>query len=73
MEVVELLVENIVWFFDEFLMHDEYQKVRTERVTADKIYASLEKILKPYDIDLLSEYYRETNGRKPQSITLIAK
>lgn len=70
MEVVDLLLENIVWFFDEFLMDKEYQKVRTDRLTADKIYAALEKILKPYDINLLNEYYKKTNGRIPQSITL---
>ncbi|WP_213181330.1 HNH endonuclease [Enterococcus lactis] len=70
MEVVNLLIDNIEWFFDEFLMLDDYQKIRSDRLTADKIYASLEKILKPHRIDLLGEYYKKTNGRSPQSITL---
>lgn len=69
MKVVELLIENIEWFFDTFLMHPDYQKVRDGRLTADKIYASLVRILKGTDVDLLRQYQLVT-GRNPISINL---
>ena len=69
MKVVKLLVENIEWFFDDFLMHPDYQKVRDGRLTADKIYASLVRILQGTDIDLLHKYQILT-GRNPNSINL---
>ena len=68
MKVVLLLIENIEWFFDEFLMYPEYQKVRDNILTADKIYASLVRILKNTGIDLLNNYYSKT-GYYPKSIT----
>ncbi len=68
MNVVFLLIENIEWFFDEFLMYLEYQKVRDNILTADKIYASLVRILKNTGIDLLNNYYSKT-GSYPKSIT----
>jgi len=69
MYVVKLLKENIEWFFDVFLMDSEYQKVRDGRLTADKIYASLERVLEGTNVNLLSEYQLITN-KDPKSISL---
>ncbi|MFI8622796.1 HNH endonuclease [Bacillus altitudinis] len=55
-EVVDLLVKNVVWFFDEFLSDPEYQKVRDDRRTSDKIYASLVRVLN-CKVDLVDEYH----------------
>lgn len=66
-EVVKLLVENVVWFFDEFLNDDEYQKVRAGRLTADKIYASLVRVLND-QVDLILEY-RNRTGKYPSTIS----
>lgn len=65
--VVKLLVENIVWFFDDFLSNADYQKVRDGRLTADKILASLQRVI-PKDIDLIMEYKKRTN-KFPKTIT----
>lgn len=69
MVVVNELVDNVTWFFDNFLMNKDYQKVRDGIKTADKIYQSLVKIL-PNNINLLTEYYNIKN-KYPDSITVI--
>ena len=56
-DVVKLLRENIVWFFDEFLNEPDYQKVRDGKLTADKIYAALVRVTK---INLLEDYVKAT-------------
>lgn len=66
--VVKLLRDNIEWFFDVFLMDKEYQKIRDERLTADKIYASLQRVIDS-NINLIDEYYSKT-GKYPTSITI---
>jgi len=70
MEVVNLLIkpENTVWFFDVFLADKEYQKRRDGRLTADKIYAALVRVL-PKNIDLVSIYKKQTK-KYPKTITL---
>ena len=65
--VVKLLIENIVWFFDEFLNNPEYQKIRDGRLTADKIVSSLQRVI-PKKINLITEYQKITN-RFPSTIT----
>ena len=67
-QVVELLIINIVWFFDVFLMHKDYQKVRDGRLTADKIYHALCKVL-PKELNLI-ELYNKEKGHMPSSITV---
>lgn len=69
MNIVRLLEEHVEWFFDEFLMNSEYQKIRDERLTADKIYASLVRILKGTNVDLLKTYQKNTN-KIPKSISI---
>ncbi|MEI7027966.1 HNH endonuclease [Paenibacillus sp. y28] len=60
-QVIDLLIENVVWFFDDFLNEPDYQKVRDGRLTADKIYASIVRVIKANgDIDLVQEYYSRT-------------
>lgn len=67
-KVINLLINNVTWFFDVFLADNEYQKTRDGKLTADKIYASIVRILND-SIDLLEEYYK-INKKYPTTITL---
>lgn len=67
-EVLNLLIKNIVWFYDEFLMKPEYQKVRDGIRTADKINDSLKRIISG-QVDLAEKYRKET-GHYPYSVTI---
>lgn len=71
MEVLDLLVKNIVWFYDVFLMKNDYQKVRDGILTADKINDSLKRVIKG-KIDLAEEY-KKIQGHYPTSVTIIQK
>ena len=68
-EVLNLLVKNVVWFYDEFLMQPDYQKVRDGILTADKINDSLKRVISN-QIDLAEEYKKIT-GHYPTSVTII--
>ena len=70
-KVVKKLKERIEWFFDEFLMNKEYQKIRDGKKTSDQIFNSVQKVIlaSGLNIDLLSEYYIKTK-KYPHSITL---
>lgn len=68
-EVLELLVKNVVWFYDEFLMNSDYQKVRDNILTADKINDSLKRVIAG-KVDLAAEYKKKI-GRYPKSVTII--
>ncbi|WP_297813559.1 hypothetical protein [uncultured Finegoldia sp.] len=67
-QVLDLLVKNVVWFYDEFLMQPNYQKVRDGILTADKINDSLKRIIAG-KVDL-AEKYREHKGHYPDSVTI---
>ena len=67
--VLDLLVENVVWFYDEFLMNKDYQKVRDNILTADKINDSLKRVIAG-KVDLAEEYKKRT-GHYPTSVTII--
>lgn len=47
-EAIDLLGENLDWFFDEFLQLPELQKVRDGKLTADLVVKALEKVLARY-------------------------
>jgi len=66
-EVLSLLVENVDWYFDEFLAHPEYQKVRDEIRTSDKINDSLKRVIAG-EVNLYDEY-KEKTGRTPKTVT----
>lgn len=70
-EVLNLLVKNVVWFYDDFLMHPEYQKKRDGILTANKINDSLKRVI-ANKVDLAEEYKKRT-GHYPSSITIIEK
>ena len=67
-EVLDLLIKNVVWFYDEFLMAPDYQKVRDGIRTSDKINDSLKRIIAG-KVDLAEEYKKRT-GRYPKSVTI---
>lgn len=67
-QVLDLLIENVVWFYDEFLMHPDYQKVRDGIRTSDKINDSLKRIIAG-KVDL-AEKYRKKTGHYPMSVTI---
>lgn len=67
-QVLDLLVENVVWFYDEFLMQPDYQKIRDGIKTADKINDSLKRVIAG-KVDLAEEYHHKT-GRYPRSVTV---
>lgn len=67
-QVLDLLVEHVVWFYDEFLMEPDYQKVRDGIRTSDKINDSLKRIIAG-KVDLAEEYHRRT-GHYPDSVTI---
>lgn len=67
-QVLDLLIDNVVWFYDEFLMDNDYQKVRDGIRTADKINDSLKRIIAG-KVDLAEEY-RARTGHYPSSVTI---
>lgn len=67
-EILNLLIENVVWFYDEFLMEPNYQKVRDGIRTSDKINDSLKRVIAG-KVDL-AELYKEKVGHYPTSISL---
>lgn len=67
-EVLDLLIKNVVWFYDEFLMNHDYQKIRDGIKTADKINDSLKRVISGR-IDLAEEY-RKLKGYYPISVTI---
>lgn len=68
-QVLDLLVKNVVWFYDEFLMQKDYQKVRDGILTADKINDSLKRVIGG-KVDLAAEYRKRT-GLYPKSVTIL--
>lgn len=67
--VVNLLIENVEWFFDDFLSRDDYQKVKKGKKIADLIYKALNKVMTMVNLDLVAEY-KEKKNTLPASITL---
>lgn len=61
------LLEDVVWYFDEFLARKDYQKVRDGILTADKINDSLSRVL-PHEVVLVEEYKRVT-GHYPTTVS----
>ena len=67
-QVLKLLVKNVVWFYDDFLMDPDYQKVRDGIRTADKINDSLKRVISGQVS--LEEKYKEQTGHYPHSVTV---
>ena len=68
-KVLDLLIKNVVWYFDVFLMDAEYQKVRDGIRTSDKINDSLKRVIAG-KVDLAEEYKKKT-GHNPTSVTIL--
>lgn len=67
-QVLDLLIKNVVWFYDEFLMDKDYQKVCDGIKTADKINDALKRVISG-KADLAEEY-KKRMGRYPKSVTI---
>ena len=67
-QVLDLLIKNVIWFYDDFLMNKDYQKVRDGIKTADKINDSLKRVIAG-KVDLAEEYRAKT-GHYPTSVTI---
>ena len=67
--VLNLLIGNVVWYFDEFLMRQDYQKIRDGIRTSDKINDSLKRVING-EVDLAEEY-KKIKGEYPHSVTII--
>jgi len=69
-KAVSQLRKEVKWFFDEFLNHPDYQKIRHGKKAADLILASIQRILNETnsDLNLINEYIRLT-GRFPSSVS----
>lgn len=61
------LIDEVVWYFDEFLAKKDYQKERDGIKTADKINDSLTRIL-PSGVILVEEYKKVT-GEYPKTVS----
>ena len=68
-EVLDLLIKNVVWYFDDFLMREDYQKIRDGIKTADKINDSIKRVISG-KCDLVEEY-KKIKGVYPTSVTII--
>ena len=67
-QVLALLIKNVVWFYDDFLMESDYQKVRDGIRTSDKINDSLKRVIAG-KVDL-AELYKKQTGHYPTSVSL---
>jgi len=70
-EAVTRLKREIVWFFDEFLAHSDYQKVRDGKKAADLIVASLQRVFIESQVGWkLEDEYKRKTGKYPSSVTI---
>jgi hypothetical protein len=69
--VIDSLVANIQWFFDDFLARDEYQAWHAGKFTAHLVFEAVQRSVRVADpdIDLLLLYEKAVGGR-PASITI---
>ena len=67
-KVLQLLIDNVVWYFDDFLTQRDYAKVRGGILTADKINDSIKRVA-ANRVDLVKKYHQIT-GHYPSSITI---
>jgi hypothetical protein len=67
-QVLFLILKNLYWYFDDFLMRPDYQKHRDGILTADKINDSLKRVIDG-EVDLAEEY-KKMYGEYPRSITI---
>mgnify|MGYP001088648626 CR=1 FL=1 len=72
MKALQALKNKVVWFFDEFLMEPDYQKVRKGKRTSDLIYKAVDAAIKAsgVKIDLTVEYIRKTQ-HVPKSVSMV--
>ncbi len=70
-DAVRELKYNIVWFFDEFLKKDQYQKDRNGKIVADLIVSSIQDRIdeSSINLDLVNEY-KNNVGEYPASVTI---
>lgn len=70
-DAVVRLRERIVWFFDTFLMEDDYQKERQGKKVADLVVASLQRVFNDVNVGWnLVEEYTKVVGAMPTSVSI---
>ena len=69
-KAVAQLRQDVKWFFDEFLKHPDYQKIRHGKKAADLILASIQRILSETNsgLNLIDQYVKLT-GHFPDSVS----
>jgi 5-methylcytosine-specific restriction endonuclease McrA len=69
-EAVRTLQRRIIWFFDEFLSADNYQKDRDGKIVADLIIRAIQDRIDEANMEynLVAEYQQQA-GRMPETIT----
>lgn len=74
-DAVRELREDIVWFFEDFLADDEYQKDRGGKIVADLIVQSIQDRINESDMEVdLVHLYRKETGQIPETVsTTVAK
>lgn len=67
---VEELLKKVVWFFDDFLAEEDYQKIRHGKKAADLILHALHNVMlaSGYDINL-PDAYQAKKGSFPTTVT----
>jgi len=69
-EAEAALRERIQWLFEDFLARDDYQKIRGDKLTADLIVASIQRVLDECGstLNLVDEYIEQV-GKYPVSVS----
>lgn len=63
-KVINLLYQNIIWFFEEFLMFEEFHKERDGKKAVDSICHSLQKIILQSDTPFnLNDVYEAAKAK----------
>ena len=73
-DAVDKLREDVVWFFEDFLSNDEYQKDRDGKIVADLIVQSIQDRIDESDLELhLVDHYKKERGKAPETVSTTVK
>lgn len=70
-DAVDELIDQIEWFFDDFLDKEDYQKERDGKKVADLIVQAIQDRIDESDFDInLVAIYRDQTDREPETVSL---